>query len=262
MHTYSGLTSLLESEVNERRTTGFTGVEVYFLPRLQAYLKIGQLGRGTDLKREAEVLRWMEVRARVPRLIGYAANGRYEALMITACRGEPLSNIFAAAKDSSTAESLIRMAAEELADLHKLSIDECPFKTRLNWRLDRGKVNAERGCLSETDEEFAAEHGGKLPLDVWRELSTVLPAKEELVFTHGDPSLPNLIWNGPDNISFIDLDGAGVADRYVDIAIMLRSIRYNLKVDAAIEVSFMDGYGLIELNRQKLDYYTLIDDLF
>ena len=66
-------------------------------------------------------------------------------------------------------------------------MEECPFDTRLDWRFARAKRNAELHLLSETDEEFGAEHDGKSPLEILSELVRRRPATEDLVFTHGDP---------------------------------------------------------------------------
>jgi len=245
-----------------RTTTGFTGVEVYFIPELSAYLKIGPVDKVSDLKREADVLRWLEGRTEVPRTINYASDSKHEALLISAIEGEPLSEILSTTRQVATAESLIERAAEALATLHSIPIGDCPLDTRLDWRFARAKRNAELHLLSESDEEFAAEHGGKFPLDVHSELVKRRPIVEDMVFTHGDPCMPNIIFHDGRYTGFIDLDGAGVADRYVDIAIFLGSARRNTDLAFDIEAAFRRGYNIEKLDVAKLEFYTLMDHLY
>jgi len=262
MASFSELAKLALFPEAVRTTTGFTGVEVHFIPERNAYLKIGPVGRVSDLKREADVLKWLEGRSEVPRSIDYASDGQNEALLISAVDGEPLSDILARTDQIASAESLIERAAEALATFHSIPIGDFPFDTRLDRRFARAKRNAELHLLSESDAEFAAEHGDKLPLDIYAELLERRPVKEDLVFTHGDPCMPNIVFRDGRYSGFVDLDGAGVADRYVDIAIFLGSAQRNTKPVFDIEAAFRRGYGIDELDDANLAFYTLMDDLY
>lgn len=243
-------------------TTGFTGVEVYLIPELNAYLKIGRVDGLTDLKREAEVLKWLDGRSEVPRLVEYASDNEREALLISAIDGEPLSETLSRTDRIASAENLTERAAEALARLHSIPIHDCPFDARLEWRFARAKRNAEQHLLSESDEGFASEHAGKMPLDVYAELLERPPTDDDLVFTHGDPCMPNIIFRDYRFSGFIDLDGAGVADRYVDIAIFLGSVRHNTDLVFDIEAAFRRGYNIDELDARRLEFYTLMDHLY
>jgi len=57
------------------------------------------------------------------------------------------------------------------------------------------------------------------------------------------------------------LGRGGVADRYQDIALAVRSIRHNLKSEKFVEL-FLDAYGLKNVDFSKIDYYILLDELF
>lgn len=92
-----------------------------------------------------------------------------------------------------------------------------------------------------------------------------MPTDEDLVFTHGDFCLPNIILdrgtNGDVRIAgLVDCGRAGIADRYQDIALAVRSIVYNF---GDIWVApFLESYGLPQPHEEKLRFFTLLDEFF
>jgi kanamycin kinase len=100
------------------------------------------------------------------------------------------------------------------------------------------------------------------PTELLAWLQTHIPDHEDLVFTHGDYCLPNvLIDPAARQISgYIDWGRAGVADRYQDLAIGARSVRYNL--GAEWEPRFLAAYGLDTLDLERLAWYETLDELF
>jgi kanamycin kinase/aminoglycoside 3'-phosphotransferase-3 len=84
--------------------------------------------------------------------------------------------------------------------------------------------------------------------------------KEDLVFSHGDYCLPNIFLEGGEITGFIDLGRAGIADKWQDIALAIRSLEYNLKSDKYIDLFFR--YLEIEPDYEKIKYYILLDELF
>ena len=92
--------------------------------------------------------------------------------------------------------------------------------------------------------------------------------EEELVFTHGDFCLPNLLAKEDEISGFIDLGRAGVADKYQDIAICYRSLKHNFegKYGGERHENFnpdilFEKLGM-EPDGEKVKYYTLLDELF
>src|SRR5439155_1556483 len=82
--------------------------------------------------------------------------------------------------------------------------------------------------------------------DLFHELVATRPAGEDLVLTHGDYCLPNVILRGPTLgnpglAGFVDVGRAGLADRYRDLALASRSIAANL--GAAWVAPFFAHYG-------------------
>ena len=55
----------------------------------------------------------------------------------------------------------------------------------------------------------------------------------------------------------IDWGRAGVADRYQDIALMLREL------EPELHAAFLEGYGWRgEMDEKRVDYYQLLDEFF
>ena len=63
-------------------------------------------------------------------------------------------------------------------------------------------------------DDFQPENAGREPVDIYQRLLETRPPVEDLVFTHGDYCLPNVILEDGRVRGFIDLGRAGVADRY------------------------------------------------
>lgn len=91
-------------------------------------------------------------------------------------------------------------------------------------------------------------------------LQKSVPSIEDLVFTHGDYCLPNVIINEGLFSGFADLGRAGVADRHQGlIALALRSLGRNF--DSSYEKLFLKHYGLVdEFNQELIEFYNLLDE--
>jgi len=83
---------------------------------------------------------------------------------------------------------------------------------------------------------------------VVQEFSGVLKSDTLL---HGDYCLPNIMLNNWTFTGFIDLGGAGVGDRHIDLFWGVWSLFFNLKTDAYRD-RFLDAYG-----RDKVDFEVL-----
>ena len=59
---------------------------------------------------------------------------------------------------------------------------------------------------------------------------------------HGDFCLPNIMLDNWQFSGFIDLDGAGVGDRHIDLFWGMWSLQFNLKTDQYRQ-RFLDAYG-------------------
>jgi kanamycin kinase/aminoglycoside 3'-phosphotransferase-2 len=81
--------------------------------------------------------------------------------------------------------------------------------------------------------------------------------REELVFTHGDYSMPNVDLKDGKISGFLDLGGCGTADPYADLAIAERSVIRNYGAEY-VEL-FYKAYGIDAPDRKKVKLYQLLE---
>lgn len=82
------------------------------------------------------------------------------------------------------------------------------------------------------------------------------PDSEDLVFTHGDYCLPNILVDRGRLGGFIDWGYAGVGDRYRDLASCAWSVGHNLGEEWI--PSFFEAYGIV-IDQEKFDYYGSVE---
>ena len=71
------------------------------------------------------------------------------------------------------------------------------------------------------------------------------------VLLHGDYCLPNILLDDWKFSGFIDLRGAGIGDRHIDILWGIWTLNYNLKTDRYTQ-RFIDAYGRDLTDKEKL----------
>lgn len=153
--------------------------------------------------------------------------------------------------------------------LWKVDPTDCPFKYGLEQKLRMAAYNVERGLVDMDDAqpETVGENGFESPQKLLDWLIRNKP-EEDIVFSHGDFCLPNVFIRDGKISGFIDLGGAGIADRYQDIALCFRSLRDNLagKYGGRVYEGFrpellFEKLG-IKPDWEKIKYYILLDELF
>ena len=219
----------------------------------------GKIGGGSrishaELGREIAALDWLTGRALVPRLAWSGWVDGRPAMLTEAVAGAPLHELA-----DADAEAGAIAAIHALAALHALPTQACPFDERLGIKLAEAERRVASGEVREDD--LDADLAGRSLSDLSAELLARRPTGEDLVFTHGDASWPNFILRPDGAVAMIDLGRAGVADRYQDLALFVRSGARNfphLPVRALLEAH----YPLAELDEAKLDFYRLLDEFY
>jgi aminoglycoside phosphotransferase len=240
-------------------TFGYSGMRVFRLTETRQpprYLKLAQGPLRRELRAEFDALAWLKGHLPVPEALAYAEDAGFAYLLLSEVSG--IMSCDAAFADDVPA--LVRLLAAGLQQFHALDYSTCPLDQRLNRKLALAAENLAAGLVDEAEVDargHAEEAAGLL-----RWLTEHRPATEDLVFTHGDYCLPNILINAErTGISgFIDLGRAGVADRYQDLALAARSLTYNF--GPGWEPLLWEAYGLASVDAAKLEYYVLLDELF
>ena len=153
-------------------------------------------------------------------------------------------------------EEMIERIAVGLRAWHDHPSAGCPVD-RSPWALlaiARGRVEA--GLVDPAT--FEPQHAGRTPEQILARLEHRRPERYVPTLIHGDYALPNVLIDG-DDVSFVDLDRAGVGDRHLDLAIAARSLTYNWG-DQWVPLLF-EHYGQFP-DPDRITWYRLLDELF
>ena len=237
-------------------TTGKSGAYTYLLSDKQGqnrYLKIIPRRLNMSVEREVEILRWIEGKAPAPKVLLFMNDEEYEYLLMTEVKGIPSYD----PSFRSHMPKLVGLLARGLRMIHSIDIKNCPFDQRLSVKLMEAEHRMVNGLIDE--DNFDNIRQGMKAQDLYEELLAKKPSNEDLVFTHGDYSLANIIINDGD-IGFIDWGRAGVSDRHQDLAIVSRSL--GNKFDPKWVPLFFEEYGIEYIDHSKIEYYRLLDEFF
>ena len=218
------------------------------------FLKIQLLIEGKTLAYESKILNWLNGEISVPKMVEYGVDSEFEYLLMTEIAGVIGSD---AGQIASPAQ-LVSLFAAGLQILHQIPIDNCPFDQTIGAKLVYAQENIAANRVDESDFDDPRQVWTKH--DVYDFLVRNKPKEKDFVFGHGDYCLPNVLILDGQISGFIDLSRAGISSRYNDLAIASRSICHNL--GEAFEQRFFDCYGLSEVDREKIDYYRALDELF
>ena len=243
-------------EVFEENTVGMTRSKVLVYQSM--VLKIEE--ESEESNNEYRMLDWLQGKLTVPKLISFEKKGKFNYLLM-----EKLPGVMAYEKELlSNPVEAIKLIAQALKTLWDVDIDTCPSMQSLDHKLRLAEEHIKNGLvdLDDVDYDLWTRIGLNSFSDVLRYLKKHKP-KEERVFSHGDFCLPNFFFEDGRLTGYIDLGRAGVSDPWQDIALCIRSLRYNLGEDFQENyiALLMEHLGL-SFDQEKYKYYLLLDELF
>lgn len=214
------------------------------------------------MRREKDVLEWLDGKTNAPKVLAFGEQEGTQTILISEMKGRPAHEYVEEHQfDQKVIEGHVARAGRAMRRLHDIEIDGCPFRQDITTKLSTARENIARGFVDEDD--FDEENLDRSAFDIYDELVSCKPAKEDLVFTHGDLCLPNYLVDEDGEVTgFIDLERAGVGDRYQDIALFLRSFSHNAGSEMDVRETFCKAYGIDTLDEERLRYYRLLDELF
>ena len=220
------------------------------------FLKVSSVQYATttySVAREAQMMLWLADKINVPELVFSEIDQNFEYMLSKSIDAQPIS-------DLSLAQSeLIMLYQDVLSQLRSVPVQNCPFNSDINSRLQESQYFMEIGLLNQVDDEDVdievwGEHQSYLEL--WTELNNHR-VKENLVFTHGDITDSNIFVDQSNKIYFLALGRAGLADEFVDIAFVERCLREDGSEESAQkflkQLSFDDP--------SKRQYFLKLDEL-
>lgn len=253
----AALRALLADAPWHEVTLGWSGVRVFHVAGA-GYLKIATRPEH-DLRPEKERLDWLRGRLPAPEVRYFAAEPGRQMLLISAIGGLPSCD--EQFRDGRQGE-VVTLLGRALRDLHALEIKSCPFDRRADALLAEAQCNVVSGLVDES--AFDAGRQGRSPQSLYAELLATRPAREELVFAHGDYCMPNILIDASALrvTGFVDWGRAGVADRYLDLALAARSITVNWGAEWV--PTFFAAYGLppAQVDAERIAFFQLLDEFF
>lgn len=215
------------------------------------YLKMAKKGL---LTQEFNALKWLNGKLLVPEIVMFDSDDNTEFLITKAIPGEMVCSDYYI----KNPDLAIKIIKEAFDNLYNVDISNCPFDVSNNYKLSLVEKNVNNGLVKDEDlkEETLKKYGNTKNLLQYLKDNRV---EEELCFSHGDTSLPNIFSLNCKFSGFIDVGECGIADKWFDLAICEKSIRRNLGEKYVSK--FYKKLNIVP-DRKKIDYYLLMMELY
>lgn len=247
----------------EQNEIGMSGSTVLMFP--EHVLKIQK--QSAESENEKEMADRLGSYLPLPKVLVYLVEDGIAYTLMTRMSGKMLCE----EEFLTQPEKLIELTAKGIKRLWEVDMKNCPGNVSLlEERLKEARRHVENGevDVDNVEPETFGPDGFDSPesLLVWLEENR---PKEDIVLTHGDFCVPNIFTDGEEITGYIDLGKMGPADRWQDIAIVLRSLHHNFSGRYSAGKSYfdfkpqmlLDMLG-IEMDEKKNRYYMLLDELF
>lgn len=252
------LTNKIETLLKDSKLTeikiGMSGSQVIKIESYNQiyYLKMDKIGK---LTKEYEKLKWLQDKLPnlVSKIIIYDKNNEYEYLITKSVEGEMLcsDNI---EKNKSIG---IKILAEAVNKMSEVDITDCPFYENLDNLLKQIKDKIDRHQIDILNIDKSIINKYQSINNIYNYLIENKP-KEELSFSYGDISMPNVFAKDNHLSGLIDVGECGIKDKYVDITVATKTIIRNYGIEYLEE--FYNHLGIIP-DKNKIEYYTLLIEL-
>jgi aminoglycoside 3'-phosphotransferase III len=215
------------------------------------YLKIAKFGL---LTQEYNNLEWLNGRLKVPTIVLYDVSAEAEFLITKAISGEMVCSDYYL----ENPELGIPVIVEAFKELYKVDITNCPFNVSIKYKLSLVKYNIDNNLIDINNVSDRALEKHKSLEGIYNYLVNNV-FKEELCFSHGDISLPNVFACNNKFSGFVDVGECGIADKWFDIAIVEKSIVRNYG-----KQYINNFYNLLDIvpDQKKIDFYQLLMELY
>ena len=226
-----------------------SSAQVLFIDKHEGYyLKIGEKG---TLARERLMTDYFASKGLGARVLHFSGNSK-DYLLTTRVQGEDCTS----EKYVAEPKKLCDVLATELRKLHELDFSDCPVKNKMQEYFALAENNYHLGNYDKS--HFPDNFGYKNEAEAYAVFNEGKSALAENVLLHGDYCLPNVVLNDWKLSAFIDVGGAGIGDRHIDLFWALWSLAFNLQTDKYRE-RFIDAYGRDKVDEEKLKIIGAIE---
>ena len=243
----------LDESEYEEINIGYSNTQVFHIIKNEKeyFLKIGEK---EYLNNEYIKLQYLQNKLPVPKIVFHEINDNIEYLITSKIPGEMVCSDYYMNHQSEGIDIIV----EAFKLLYNIDISDCSIDVSLDYKLSLAENNIKKGLIKNEniDKKVLEKYG-----DVEGVLDYLKKNKfdEDLCFSHGDISLPNIFADEGKFSGFIDVGDCGIADRWFDIAIVIRSIIRNFGEEYVQE--FLDKLGF-KYDKFKFDYYMLLMQLY
>ena len=258
-----GLRQLVGDKPFRRDAVGLSGSEVRLYE--DCVLKIRP--RSEEAENEYKMLCWLEGRLPAPRCLYHDTESGKDFLLMSRISGSMACD--EACMEKENGRFAVRLMAEALKRLWQVDIADCPSDQRLSKALAvaEKRIRSGEASVETASPGIYGPDGFDNPDALLCWLRANQP-EEDLVFSHGDYCMPNVLFQGEQLSGYIDLGNGGVADRWEDIAMAHRSLRNNFwgvfggKAYRDFDPDLLFEMLGMEKDEKKFRYYDLLHELY
>lgn len=209
---------------------------------------------------EGRNLAWLSDKVYVPKIHQIGMIDNYKYVIMEKLPGRMLHEAFS----YLPIEEVITLYAKAIRTFHTLPIEGVPYNYKSKQKIKDATQRVKEGHVK--TQYFEREFKGMSATEVYQLMLRYKQEEDDIVLCHGDVSMPNMIIDENKKIGYIDASQIGACNRYLDIAIGLRSLRYNLeainrKLTTEYIELFKTVYGIDRIDKKKLMFFILLDEL-
>jgi kanamycin kinase/aminoglycoside 3'-phosphotransferase-3 len=214
-----------------------------------------------EARTEHTMLLWLEGKLPAPRCLFHALEEGTDYLLMTRIPGKMACDEVYMKRDKG--RYVVRLMADALKRLWKVDVGDCPVRHYVSK-----DVALARQAVAEGRADFEGGEGFADAEELLAWLENNQPAREDLVFSHGDYCMPNVLFEDGVLTGYIDLGNMGVADRWEDITMAYRSLCNNFsgvfggKVYPDFDPDWLFEELDIPYDEEKFRYYNLLHELY
>lgn len=244
-----------------RPQMGYSDAEVYEVKH--GYLNkdiVIKCSASSDIEKEAQILIWLQDKIKVPQVYFHLFDHGIYYLVMEMLPGMMGQYGF----KQMSREEMVILYANEIKKWHQIDYHDFPSYNTLEDKLKHVRHNIKHSLVK--TQYFEREFQGMSGQDVYDLMMAHYPKDFDLVLCHGDVCMPNFMIEDKKITGWIDVVGCGVNDRYLDIAIALRTLRFNFEwLHETFTPSdmhlFLQTYGIEILDMDKVLFYICLDEL-